>query len=234
MWNFTAFWKPTIQRQAVRISGSLPELHHTRRQNTPSPEANTSDATICATLNKCSSMFVTTVKHNRRCETHVRSKLISTRTYVHFWTQAIHDIFRRPCYLSRVDHVRKVWDRKQRTDIGKYSFVNRTIKNCKQLPAEVLRTFRCKAKIYRKRVRISFASHPTCTKFRTTSPQRQCPIRRLMTIGARKAILLILAKASTVQLHLLVHHTTEWHFESGEWIFELCALRQGVYQVQSC
>jgi hypothetical protein len=33
---------------------------------------------------------------------------------------------RRPFYLSRVDHVRKIRDRKQRTDIGKYSFVNKS------------------------------------------------------------------------------------------------------------
>jgi hypothetical protein len=43
--------------------------------------------------------------------------------------KAIRDTLRRPYYLSRVDHVRKIRDRKQRTDIGKYSFVNRTIKN---------------------------------------------------------------------------------------------------------
>jgi hypothetical protein len=42
--------------------------------------------------------------------------------------KAIHDRLRRPYYLSRVDHVRKIMDRKQRTDIGKYSFVNRTKK----------------------------------------------------------------------------------------------------------
>ena len=36
---------------------------------------------------------------------------------------------RWPYCLSRVDHVGKIRDRKQRTDIGKYSFVNRTIKN---------------------------------------------------------------------------------------------------------
>ena len=41
--------------------------------------------------------------------------------------KAIRDGLRRPCYLSRVDHVRKIRDRKRRTDIGKYSFVNRTI-----------------------------------------------------------------------------------------------------------
>jgi hypothetical protein len=29
-------------------------------------------------------------------------------------------------------------DREQRTDIGKYSFVNRTIRNWNQLPAEAL------------------------------------------------------------------------------------------------
>ena len=55
--------------------------------------------------------------------------------------------------MSRVDHVRKIRDRKQRTNIGKYSFVNRTIKNWKQLPAEALGTFPCKPKTFRKRVR---------------------------------------------------------------------------------
>jgi len=32
---------------------------------------------------------------------------------------------RRPCFLCRVDHVRKIRDRKQSTGIGKYSFVNK-------------------------------------------------------------------------------------------------------------
>ena len=36
--------------------------------------------------------------------------------------------------MSRVDHVRKSRDRKQRTDIGKYSFVNRTIKTGTNYP----------------------------------------------------------------------------------------------------
>ena len=56
-------------------------------------------------------------------------------------------------YLSRVDHVRKIRERKQRTDIGKYSSVNRTIKNWNQLTAETLGAFPCKPKIFRKRVR---------------------------------------------------------------------------------
>ena len=55
--------------------------------------------------------------------------------------------------MSRVDHVRKIRDRKQRTDIGKYSFVNKTIKNWNQLPVETLRTFPCKRKIFRNRIR---------------------------------------------------------------------------------
>jgi hypothetical protein len=33
-----------------------------------------------------------------------------------------------PCYLSRVNHNRKIRTRKQRTDVGIYSFVTRTIK----------------------------------------------------------------------------------------------------------
>ena len=63
------------------------------------------------------------------------------------------DRLRRPDYLSRVDHVRKIRDRKQRTDIGKYSFVNRNNKNWNQLTAESLGTFRCKTKTFGKRVK---------------------------------------------------------------------------------
>jgi hypothetical protein len=43
--------------------------------------------------------------------------------------------------------------RKQRMDIRKYSFVNRTIHNGNQLPAEALGTIPSKPKIFRKRVR---------------------------------------------------------------------------------
>jgi len=52
--------------------------------------------------------------------------------------EAICDRVRGPHCLSRVDHVRKIRVRKQRTDIGNYSFINRTIKNCNQIPAEAL------------------------------------------------------------------------------------------------
>jgi len=58
-----------------------------------------------------------------------------------------------PYCLNRVDHVRKLRDRKQRRDIGKYSFVNATIKNWSQLHAEAFGTFPSKPKSFRKRVR---------------------------------------------------------------------------------
>jgi len=67
--------------------------------------------------------------------------------------KAVRNRLRRPYYLSRFDHVRKNRDRKQRTDIGKYSFVNRTIKNWNQLPVEAFGTFPCKTKIFRNRAR---------------------------------------------------------------------------------
>jgi len=60
-----------------------------------------------------------------------------------------HDRLRRPFYLSRADHVPKIRDRKQRTDIGKYSFVNKTIKNWNQLHTKALGIFPCKPKIFR-------------------------------------------------------------------------------------
>jgi hypothetical protein len=58
----------------------------------------------------------------------------------------------RPCYLSREDHKRKIRSRK-RTDIRKYSIVNRTIINWNQLPADLLASFPCKLYTFRKRVK---------------------------------------------------------------------------------
>jgi hypothetical protein len=63
------------------------------------------------------------------------------------------DRLRRPYYLSGVDRVRKIRDRKQRTDIGKYSFANSAIKNWNHLLTETLGTFPCKPKIFINRVR---------------------------------------------------------------------------------
>jgi hypothetical protein len=58
----------------------------------------------------------------------------------------IGDRLKRPHYLRRVDHERKFRSRRQRTDIGKYSFINRTIQHWNQLPAEVLGILHCKLK----------------------------------------------------------------------------------------
>jgi len=67
--------------------------------------------------------------------------------------KATHDRLQRPYYLSRVHHVQKIRDRKQRMGTEKYSFINRTIKNCNQIPAEALGTFPFKPNIFRNRVR---------------------------------------------------------------------------------
>jgi len=58
--------------------------------------------------------------------------------------KAIGDRLLKPCYLSRGDHNRKIRTRKQRTDVGKYFFVNRTIK---------IASFPCKLNTFRKRVK---------------------------------------------------------------------------------
>jgi hypothetical protein len=63
------------------------------------------------------------------------------------------DRLQHPNYLSRVDHVRKIRNRRQRMDIGKYSFVNRTIRLWNWLPAEIFETLPCKPNAFRKRVR---------------------------------------------------------------------------------
>ena len=65
----------------------------------------------------------------------------------------IGDTLQRPHHLSRVDHGRKIRSSRQRTDIGKYSFVNRTIQHWNQVPAEVLGILPCKPITFKKRVR---------------------------------------------------------------------------------
>ncbi len=45
---------------------------------------------------------------------------------------------KRPHYLSRTDHKHKIRSWRQKTDIGKYSFVNRTIEDWYHLPAKIL------------------------------------------------------------------------------------------------
>ena len=67
--------------------------------------------------------------------------------------KTIGDRLLRSCYLSRDEHYRKIRTRKQRTDVGKYSFVNRTIKSWNQLPAGLLASFSCKVNTFRKRVK---------------------------------------------------------------------------------
>jgi hypothetical protein len=48
---------------------------------------------------------------------------------------------------------RKIRSRKQKTDIGKYSYANITIQLWNQLPADVLGTLSCKPSNFRKSVR---------------------------------------------------------------------------------
>jgi hypothetical protein len=67
--------------------------------------------------------------------------------------KVIGDRLQRPNYLSRIDHDWKIRNRRQRTDIGKYSFVNRTSRLWNWLPAEILGTLPCKPSAFRKRVR---------------------------------------------------------------------------------
>jgi hypothetical protein len=55
--------------------------------------------------------------------------------------KATGDRLLKPCYLSRDDHNRKIRTRKQRTDVCKYSFINRTIRSWNQLPASLLASF---------------------------------------------------------------------------------------------
>jgi len=63
------------------------------------------------------------------------------------------DRLQGPCHLIRNDQDRKIRARKQRTDNGKYSFVNMTIKLWNQVPAETLRLFPVNRIFFGKKVR---------------------------------------------------------------------------------
>jgi len=56
-------------------------------------------------------------------------------------------------YKGRVDHDWKIRNRRERRNIGKYSFVNRTIQLWNKLPTNALGTFLSKPSTFRKRVR---------------------------------------------------------------------------------
>ena len=66
--------------------------------------------------------------------------------------KAIRDRLQSPSYLSRVDHYWKIRAKKQRTDIGKYSFVNRSITDWNKLPEGAIRTSHSKMLIFKTRV----------------------------------------------------------------------------------
>jgi hypothetical protein len=72
--------------------------------------------------------------------------------------KAIRDRLQAPSYLSRVDRYWEIRARKQRTDIRKYSFVNRTITDRNKLPEEAMRTFQGKTHIFKTWVRKVYTS----------------------------------------------------------------------------
>ena len=66
--------------------------------------------------------------------------------------KAIVDRMERSYYLSRVHHDWKIRNRRQRTDIGKYSFVNRAIQLWNKLPVNTLGTLHSKLSTFGKMV----------------------------------------------------------------------------------
>jgi hypothetical protein len=66
--------------------------------------------------------------------------------------KAVGDRLQTPCYLNMGYHGKKIRSRKQRTDIGKYSFVNRTIQLWNQSPEDALGTLSCKPSSFKKGV----------------------------------------------------------------------------------
>jgi hypothetical protein len=79
--------------------------------------------------------------------------LFKTYTGGRAW-KATGDRLLKTCYLSRENHNQKIKNRKQRRDVGKYSFVNRTIKSWNHIPAGLLASFSSKINILEIALRI--------------------------------------------------------------------------------
>jgi len=67
--------------------------------------------------------------------------------------KAIEDRLQAPSYLNRVDRYWKIRARKQRTDIRKYSFLNRSVTDWNKLPEGATGTSHGKTRIFKTRVR---------------------------------------------------------------------------------
>jgi hypothetical protein len=67
--------------------------------------------------------------------------------------KAVGDRLQAPRYLSRADHNWKIRARKQRKDVGKYSYVNRTITDWSQLSEGEIGALTGNTYGFRKRVR---------------------------------------------------------------------------------
>jgi hypothetical protein len=67
--------------------------------------------------------------------------------------KAVGDRSQAPSYLSRADHHWKIRARKPRTDIGKYSFANRSITDWNQLPEGAIGTSHSKTHIFKRMAR---------------------------------------------------------------------------------
>jgi hypothetical protein len=65
----------------------------------------------------------------------------------------IGDSLQSPYYRSKVEHCWKIRPRKIRTDVGKLSFVNRTVSDWNRLPEGAFGTSLVQTHIFRKRVR---------------------------------------------------------------------------------
>jgi hypothetical protein len=67
--------------------------------------------------------------------------------------RAIGDRLQAPSYMSRVDHYWKIRARKQTRDIGKYSFVTRSVTDWNKLPEGAIRSSHGKTHIFKTGVR---------------------------------------------------------------------------------
>jgi hypothetical protein len=76
--------------------------------------------------------------------------------------KAIGDRLQATSYLSRVNHYWKIRCRKQRTDIGIYSFVNRNVTEWNKLPEGAIGTSQGKTHIFKTRDRKVKTSEGKC------------------------------------------------------------------------
>jgi len=86
----------------------------------------------------------------------------------------IRDTLQWPQYLSMVEYFWKIREKKHRTYIGNFYFVNRAIKNLNRLSPKAFGAYPCKLKIFRKTLKIEIINRVKRNEYKNSKIVSKC------------------------------------------------------------